>query len=163
MTSLYQIQSDYLEVLRAIADPEVPEDMVGAYLDTKEMLEDERDAKLNSLCGYAHVLSDELDCIDKEIKRLRGLKERVTAGIERLEKYAGLCLDYKPWKSTLHKITFGVSTAVVPTEDNVNAEVPEQYARIKREPDKVLLGNDLKLGATIPGWKLETRKNVRIS
>lgn len=162
MTALYQIQSDYLELLRLIADPDAPEGMSEAYLDTKNMLEDERNAKLNSLCGYAHVLSDELDCIDKEIKRLRALKDRVVKGIERLESYAGLCLDYKPWKSALHSIKVRVSTAVVPTEDNLNIEFPDQYARLKREPDKTLMGNDLKLGATIPGWKLENRKNITI-
>lgn len=166
MTALYRIQADYLEVLRAIADPQSAEDFALEHQEAAKMLSDERDVKLDSVCEYSRKLNDESEALEKEITRLKVLLNKTKSRAERMKEYVAMCLGNKGWSSLTHKISFRDAVSVVP--DSMNgydgSVYPEQYARVKTasEPNKQLMMQDLKLGADIPGWKLLTTTHVKI-
>jgi ABC-type transporter Mla subunit MlaD len=85
MASLYELQGDFLQIEQILDDNggEVTEELAQLFTDTALSIQQKVD-------GYRVVMAkfnDKADAIDKEIKRLQGLKKTAVNAEKRLKEY----------------------------------------------------------------------------
>lgn len=106
-------------------------------------LDVERDQKLFGICSAYKNLSAESEMFKAEIDRLKGVKARIDANVERLEGYLSRTIgEGTSWKEGVHSISWRPSKRLEPLVE-INA-MPEKYVRVKKEFDKEILTKDLK-------------------
>lgn len=102
----------------------------------------------------------EAEAIDAEIKRLTAMKKSKSNKMEWLKNYIDSALQGQSYKTPLVKGYYRKSEMVaidVPAE-----KLPEEYLRIKAEPDKTSIGAALKKGIEIPGASIVVKNNLII-
>lgn len=99
--------------------------------------------------------------IAAQIDKLKTYKERTERRHEKIQQWLEFNLGpEESFQFDNGEIGWRKSTSVEPTEKG-NA-VPEAYARIKWEPNKIKMANDLKMGVEIPGWQLVSKNKLKI-
>jgi hypothetical protein len=122
----------------------------------------DRDTCITSIVGAIKNYDANLDAIDSEIKRLRGLKAQAERSKERIKLFLSTLIPTgEKWAHGTHKISWRHSVRVEIAEGVI---VPEQYTRKKytEENDKVLIKTDLECGAKIPGCSLVEEHHIQI-
>lgn len=99
------------------------------------------DAKIDGIGNLMAALKSRCDRFEQRSDAMRGLMFRLMswAGVRKVELPA----------ATL-SIRAGQPRVIITDE----ARLPEQFVRIKREPDKHLIANHLKAGEPVPGAEL---------
>lgn len=159
MTTLYELQKDLYAILSRFAADELNDEERAAAQDSLEATLQERDIKISNCCALIKNWEADLESFDVEIKRLREKKALKERKIERLTNYVQYCLSGQAWSNAVHKVAYRTSTAVEVADD---ANLPDPYVRIIREPDKATIKKDLLNGASIPGCVLVHRNNISI-
>lgn len=158
---LYMIQSDLLTLLKRL---EATEDCLEYELIMGEIdkLEIDKTAKLDGCCAYVKQVRAEIETIAGEIVRLKARMEKAQKEEARFLDYLRMCLPLEQtFKSALHTISWRESTAAVITDES---KIPECYLKqkVSYAPDIAQAKEDMKCGATIPGFQLVNRSNLQV-
>ncbi|PTF91621.1 siphovirus Gp157 family protein, partial [Staphylococcus chromogenes] len=89
MSNLFQLSTSYQQVLDLIEQGMNPEDLK----DTLDSIEVELNVKVDNTIGLKRSVDTDVDAIDKEIKRLQGLKQQKQNFSDRLKNYLQDMLD----------------------------------------------------------------------
>ena len=104
---------------------------------------------LNYNCGRINEANMKLPWIDEEIQRLQSLKKSYQTEIERRKSWMKFCME-SVWmdkaETDLNKLSFRTTEQVVVIDWT---ELPDEYLRIKKEPDKTKIKEAIKWGAQI--------------
>lgn len=103
----------------------------------------------NYNCGRINEANMKLPWIDEEIQRLQSLKKSYQTEIERRKSWMKFCME-SVWmdkaETDLNKLSFRTTEQVVVVDW---IELPDEYLRIKKEPDKTKIKEAIKWGAQI--------------
>lgn len=155
--TLYELTDDYLKLMDLIDDPYVDPEV---FNDTLESIEGGIEDKAD---GYAKViqgLKADLEGIKAEIDRLSGRKKTIENNIARMKQNltsAMVLTGKRKFKTGL--FSFSVRPSVSTVIDNADA-VPDEFVRIKREPDKTAIKKAIQDGKEITFAHLEEKEGV---
>ena len=120
----------------------------------------ERNAKIEGCMLFYLERDAEEAALDAEIKKLTARKKAITAKKNWIKAYVAASLNGEKFETPRVKGYYRKSEAVsidVPVE-----KLPEEYLRIKAEPDKTSIGAALKKGIEIPGASIVVKNNLII-
>lgn len=167
MASLYQLSAEFRELERQLLEGHEPglegadvEALTQAFAAVSQL----REEKLAGCIAVHRNLKAEQEAVQNEIERLTKREDQLARSVKTLSNYVANCL--KPgerYHCAIGSISWRHSEAVEGKFGD-ETEVPECYQRVvtKVTPDKVKMKQDLKIGATIPGWILSQRTNLVI-
>ena len=149
--------SDILEVGMHI-DEETGEVFLPEDLD---LLNIERDEKIEGIALYVKNLKAEADAIHTEIDRLKDRAESKKKKAERLAQYLSFVLCGQKFETAKASLSFRKSSVV---QINNELLVPEEFMKVKTEkkPDKSAIANRIKCGEFVPGCELVEKNNLQI-
>lgn len=159
--TLYELTDDYLRLLEFAEDPECDPDV---FADTMDAIEGGIEDKAD---GYAKVigeLSAKAEALSKEADRLANRKKAIENNIKRMKEHLTNCMvaiDKRKFKTDLFSFSVQKNQASVKF-DVPEDEVPDEYMRIKREPDKTSIKKAIEAGEEITWAHLEQSEGVRI-
>lgn len=164
MATLYELTSEYLDLLAMLEDPDVDEDLIN---DTLEGIDGELEAKAD---GYARVMR-QMDADAKAIKaeeerlanRRKSLENRSAALKGRLQQMMEITGKVK-FKTELFSFGIQKNPAAVVIDEQYIENIPEEYL-IRQDPkiDRAKLKEDLKAGLDLEGIAhLEQSESLRI-
>ncbi|MBP3277484.1 MAG: siphovirus Gp157 family protein [Butyrivibrio sp.] len=160
MSTLYELQNEFLELLSMAEDPETDPQ---AFKDTLEGLEGEIEYKADGYAKVIRQLEASADAVDKEIKRLQGMKKlfenNVTSMKESL-KNAMEVTGKRKFKTDLFSFNIKKNPASV-VIDNEEA-VPPEYLKVKTEVNKTAIKDAIKNGEAIEYAHLEQGESLII-
>ena len=162
--TLYELTSEYMELLAMLEDPDVDEDLIN---DTLEGIDGELEVKAD---GYARVMR-QMDADAKAIKaeeerlanRRKSLENRSAALKGRLQQMMEITGKVK-FKTELFSFGIQKNPAAVVMDEQYIENIPECYLIIQ-EPkiDKQKIKEDLKAGLDLEGIAhLEQTESLRI-
>ncbi len=161
MSTLRELTADLAAINELARDPEIPMEAIADTIEGLEGMFNEKAIRI------VHVIANndsDIAEIDAEIARLTARKKVMATARERLKEYLRFNMeasDIKKIESPLFNITLVAGRQSVQVDD-VDA-LPDDYKRIKVEPDKTLIGKALKDGYNVPGAQLVTgQSSVRI-
>lgn len=162
---LYEIENDYLSLLEAIENGEVPEEGIA---DTLEAVKGEIEAKADNIACLLKTLNAEIVAINAEELKLRERRRVKEAAHDRLKAYLSDSLQrlgIDKIETARNAISFRKSEAV---------EIPDGFVdwAVKNRDDLVTYGKPkanlteikkiLKDGGVIEGAQLVVRQNIQI-
>ncbi len=162
---LYEIANDYLALLQAIDEGEIPEE---AIADTLEAIEGEIEYKADNLACVLKTLNAEVAAIKVEEKALAERRKQKENASERIKNYLSdvlQSLDINKLETARNKITFRKSESVVIGEGFI------AWAQENRDDllsysaptaNKTAIKAALKEGAEIEGAYIENKQNIQI-
>lgn len=160
--TLYQIDSQIADILDAV-DPETGE--FTGDVEALEILQMERETKLENIGLYIKNLRAEESAIKAEENNLKKRREGVSKHADRLEGYLYSALAGAPFKTPRMAVSWRKSKAVELNDDFI------QWAQVNRDdllnygkpiPNKTLIKKLLEQGDTIPGAQIVERQNMSI-
>lgn len=162
---LYEIANDYLALLQAIDEGEIPEE---AIADTLEAIEGEIEYKADNLACVLKTLNAEVAAIKVEEKALAERRKQKENASERIKTYLSDILqrlDINKLETARNKITFRKSESVVIGEGFVKWALKNRDDLLSySEPtaNKTAIKQALKEGAEIEGAYIESKQNIQI-
>ena len=155
MTSLYELNKQLSELL---ALEELDKQTLA---DTWEALALERSEKIENVLCFIKHLKAMADMCKVEAKSLSDRSKSYDSKAESLLGYLQSQLEPREkYESARHCITWRNSQAVEIEVET--SELPQIYQRLKVEPNKQALKDDLKAGATVEGVKLVDRLTMGV-
>lgn len=153
MSSLYDIESDFL-ALYELATTEGDEQ---AFLDTLEALKGELEVKAG---GYVHVIKQlemEADECDKVIDAFKAKKATRTNNVKRMKEALMQAMDI----AGVDKLPAGEYTLKIARNGGLQplvlGDVPDNYMKVKLEPDTEKIRDALAEGQELGFARLEER------
>ena len=153
MSSLYDIESDFL-ALYELATTEGDEQ---AFLDTLEALKGELEVKAG---GYVHVIKQlemEADECDKVIDAFKAKKATRTNNVKRMKEALMQAMDI----AGVDKLPAGEYTIKIAKNGGLQplvlGDVPDNYMKVKLEPDTEKIRDALAEGQELGFARLEER------
>ena len=159
--TLYELTDDYLRLLEFAEDPECDPDVLK---DTLEGIEGSIEVKAD---GYAKVIKEltaRKEALDAEVARLQNRSRTIDNNIKRIKENLTFCMvaiDKRKIKTDLFSFSVQKNQASVKF-DIPEEEVPDEYMRIKKEPDKTSIKKAIESGEEITWAHLEQSEGVRI-
>lgn len=139
----------------ASVDTETGEVFDKEYLDNLPMEQEEKSRNVGLVIKN---MSNDIDLIDKEIKRLTAMKKSTQSKIESLKSYV---LTYGcPVKDVAVTIRFSRGRESVEVEKGV--DLPESFRSYTWTPNKKAIGEALKEGQEIEGCRLVRKPSVSV-
>lgn len=139
----------------ASVDTETGEVFDKEYLDNLPMEQEEKSRNVGLVIKN---MSNDIDLIDKEIKRLTAMKKSTQSKIESLKSYI---LTYGcPVKDVAVTIRFSKGRESVEVEKGV--DLPESFRKYTWTPNKTAIGEALKDGQEIAGCRLVRKPSVSV-
>lgn len=129
-----------------------PDTDAGALLELVEQEAPEFSDMLTALCRAADEAASARDTVTERIRVLQGRRDRHDAHHEEYRALIFAALDaagQRAWKSPEYTVSITPGRAGVVITDP--AAIPDDFVRVKREPDKTAIGAALASGATVPG------------
>ena len=156
MAKLYELTGLFLEIDEMDIDDETK-------LDTLDSIDWEHDfsEKIENCIKIIRNKKARVEAYKAERNRLKKLKSSEEKAIEEIKKRISEAMrltKHDKLDTTLFKVGFRKSTAVVVDEDKLSKE----YQIATYEPDKKTIKELLKAGKEIEGAHLEERKNLSI-
>ena len=163
--NLYELTTDiqnlYTQLVESADENGEIDGLLAQELSVKE---EQFNEKALSIGYLSRKIDDETDLIDKEIERLKALKERrkrvktriLTALTNACEQLGKTRID-----GIQANISFRESERI---EVDDESKIPDEYIRvtIKKEPDKTAIKQAIKQGKEINGVHLQSYKNIQI-
>jgi len=161
MKALYQIESEYLQLINQVEEMEgeLTPEMEEALIINKNELE------VKSIAYVEYIKSKESfnERVDSEIKRLQGIKKQNDSLISKLKQNLLNAVNlFGNFEAGFLKFSTRKSTSVnVTIEAN---ELPKEYKTVKvtEAPDKVAIKKALEKGEVIEGCELIINNNLQI-
>lgn len=139
----------------ASVDTETGEVFDKEYLDNLPMEQEEKSRNVGLVIKN---MSNDMEQIDKEIKRLTAMKKSTQSKIESLKSYI---LTYGcPVKDVAVTIRFSKGRESVEVEKGV--DLPESFRKYTWTPNKTAIGEALKEGQEIAGCRLVRKPSVSV-
>lgn len=160
--SLYNIETEYLEITNRLEDGEVTPELETALAINESQLQ-------GKAVAYIYVVKmEESDvvAIDAELKRLTALKRAKKNKIEWLKNTVHKAMDLygiNEIKTETLKINFRKSEGVICTVDEVKLD--DEFVTVVPEtskPNLAAIKKAIKEGETVEGFEIETRFNLQI-
>lgn len=162
---LYELAPAYRALIEAIDNLADGDSEAEANLaEMAERIADDIAVKADSIAAIVHQLDLTAEAYDAEIKRLQARKAAVVGAQQRLKDYLKTSLVQAGLKKVQGR-RFSVSVAdAPPSVDVVNeAEIPEQFWRVKREVDRRAILEHWREHQVLPlGVRLTTGVSLRI-
>lgn len=158
---LYELKNDYLILLQKFREAE-DEQQLAEIADDLASLKDDIETKLDGCARVFRTLEAESEVYQQEANRLKGKANVLANRAERLREYVGQCLGVgNKAKTALFDFSWRKSEAVEIDREDL---IPDVYKRttVVTEPNKIVIKQDLKGGAEIPGVRLVERFNLQI-
>jgi len=162
MSNIYNITTEFLQLEAQLIENggELTEELSQALQINKDELQ-------HKSIQYGYViksLSDNVDAIDNEIKRLQAIKKANENAIDRLKDTLSNAMQLfgiSELKTPTLKINFRKSEQVIVHDVN---NLPQMYKTIKvtEQPDKMKIKEAIKDGEDILGCELITVQNIQI-
>lgn len=123
-------------------------------------IEVERDYKLEACCAVYKNMQAERDIVANEIKRLRAKQEVLENKLDNFKRYIeNNMLPGEKWTNGVHKLSWRSSESVEITNEEF---LPDDFWRIKKEPDKTAIKTAFKNGEKVTGAVLVHKNNLQI-
>lgn len=162
--TLYELTTEYMELLAMLEDPDVDDELIA---DTLEGIDGELEVKAD---GYARVMR-QMDADAKAIKaeeerlanRRKSLENRAANLKSRLQQMMEITGKVK-FKTELFSFGIQKNPAAVVIDEQYIENIPEEYL-IRQDPkiDRAKLKEDLKAGKDLDGIAhLEQTESLRI-
>lgn len=161
MPTLYEITTKFQDLFELL-DPENTTDDFEDVLQQIEITEKDFEEKALGYCKFIQSEKLNVESIDKEIQRLQKLKKSKESKIDFLEeKLLNSMTIFSKEKIDLNlfKLSIRNSEAV---EIDFCANIPDEYLKVKVEPDKKLIKEHLKKGEFIAGCRIIQNKSLSI-
>lgn len=162
---LYEIANDYLALLQAIDEGEIPEE---AIEDTLESIEGEIEYKADNLACLLKTLEAEAAAIKAEEKALAERRRQKEKATERIKQYLSDVLqrlNINKIETARNKITFRKSESVI-VDDSFILWAKDNRTDLLSFSDptanKTAIKAALKEGADIEGAYIESKQNIQI-
>lgn len=167
---LYEIANDYLALLQAIENDELPEE---AVKDTLEAIEGEIEEKADSIGCVLKEIDAEINAFKAEETRLAERRKKKEKAYEKLKTYLSETLQrmgVDKVETTRNCISFRKSEAVEVDEakflkwateqDNKDDLIISSYSE---KANKTEIKRVLKMGVEVPGAVLVTKQNIQLN
>lgn len=157
--SIYNLEEEYIQIAQQLEYGEFTPELETALAINKEQLE-VKVAKYGYVCK---TFDNEIEGIDKEIKRLQALKLAKENAIERLKEAVKGAMDLvgiTQIKSQNLSIFFKPTSAVQITDESL---IPKKYKqkKITYTVMKKEIKNDLDAGKKVKGARIDNNKTVQ--
>lgn len=158
--TLYELTDDFLRLMDIAEDPDTDPDV---FRDTLEGIEGAIEDKAD---GYAKVIREleaRKEGLQKEAERLSSRAKSIDGNIRRMKEHltsAMVAMDKRKFKTDLFSFSVQKNPASVKFDID-EAEVPDEYMRIKKEPDKTAIKKAIE-AEEITWAHLEQSEGVRI-
>lgn len=158
--TLYSLTVQMQEILDMAESGEFDEELIA---NTLEGVEGEIEDKLDSYGVIVNELQDDVDKLDKEIKRLNAKKKTITGSIDYLKRMVMFTMgrmDKKKIKGerfTWSIVKNGGKAPVIYEDDFNPLNIPEQFQMWDVQPDKALIREVLESGTELPFARLGER------
>lgn len=155
MSTLYELQGEFQQLLSMIQDGEYTEEELA---DTLEGLEGEIEIKAD---GYAKVIKEiegNVSTIKAEIDRLSGKKSSLDSSIKRLKDSLEIAMRTcnKP-KFKTDLFSFSIAKNGGKQSLDIYGDVPEMYCKVEVKPDNEFIRKALEDGIQLPFAILQER------
>ena len=162
MSSIYNITTEFLQL-----EDELIENGGELTPELEQSLIINKDELQHKSIQYGYViksLSDNVDAIDNEIKRLQSIKKVNENAIDRLKDTLSSAMQLfgiPELKTPTLKINFRKSEQVIVHDVN---SLPQMFKTIKvsEQPDKIKIKEAIKSGEDVIGCELITVQNIQI-
>ena len=164
---LYEIANDYLALMQAIENDEIPEEAIS---DTLEAVKGEIEVKADNIGCLLKNIEADINAIKAEEERLAERRKTKMKAYDRLKEYLSNTLQgvgIDKVETARNVISFRKSESV-----EVNEDVFTKWALENREDlitvtmntkaNKTAIKKELKDGTEIPGAMLVQNKNIQI-
>jgi len=159
---LYEITGQYTKLDEMLGEVEDGGD-AQAYHDLAEWITDSLENKVAGICAIIRNNEAEADAIKLEIDRLTKKRKAMENKAQWLKDY----LLYHLQEIGQEKVKAGLWSVAVKdnppsvllAEDDL---LPDEYYRVKKEPDLVKIKADLKAGISVPYASLFSKKGLTI-
>lgn len=125
MSTLYELTSEYLEVLDMMEDDSIEEKVIK---DTLDSIAGEIEDKADNIAKAIKSLKTEAEIIERESKRLTGRKKMLLNNADRLKRYleqSMIATNKRKFKTPL--FTFGIRTNQPALVIDNESKVPKEY------------------------------------
>lgn len=158
--TLYQLADEYQRALDAIQIDEETGEVLG--FDRIEALEAQYDQKAINCALYLKSLDAEVKAIKAEETALKQRRETTQKKFDRLKQYIEVCMR-SAGKDVIQdprvRLSFRRSKKVQILNESL---LPARLLRIKAEPDKTAIAQELKAGLTVPGAELISNLSLQV-
>lgn len=158
---LYEITNNYIELMERLENNDDP-GMLDTLKDTLDSIEGDFEDKVNNCCKmYQNILAD-AEAFGAEAKRLTDKKRAAENKADRLKEYVQSEMK-RMGKTSAYIGTFKLgfrNTKAVKVEDF--DRLPEEYIRVKKEPDKKAIKAALDAGVTVDGASIVENESFSI-
>ncbi len=162
MNNIYNITTEFLQL-----EAELIENGGELTPELEQSLIINKDELQHKSIQYGYViksLTDNVDAIDNEIKRLQAIKKTNENAIDRLKDTLSNAMklyDIPELKTPTLKINFRKSEQVIVHDVN---SLPQMFKTIKvtEQPDKIKIKEAIKSGEDVIGCELVTIQNIQI-
>ena len=160
--SLYNIETEYLEIANQLEDGEVTPELETALAINEAELQ-------GKAVAYAYVIKESDDtvaAIDAEVKRLQGIKKTEQNKSKRLKGAIHVAMDLygiQEIKTETLKLNFRRSEGVICTVEEVKLD--DEFITVVPEvlkPNLNAIKSAIKEGREVKGYEVETRYNLQI-
>ena len=164
MATIYELTSDYLNLLELAEDPDIDEQ---AFLDTLESIEGELEDKADNYAKVIRSLEADAAACDAEAKRLRAKKQTIENNVKRMKgalQYAMQTTGKVKFKTPLFSFGIRKNPASVVIDEQYIENIPDRFL-IPQEPmvDKMAMKEALKAGENLEGiCHLERTESLQI-
>lgn len=154
--TLWQIDEQIAKAIELGFDPETGEIMDESAL---EQLQMDRDVKIENIILLIKNITAETNAIRDEEIALAKRRKTGENRAEWLKKYVSASLNGEKFQTPRCSASFRKTKAVKIMNSD---EIPDDYIRIKAEPNTMAIKDALKAGEEVPGAVLEDRLSLII-
>ncbi|UXU66028.1 siphovirus Gp157 family protein [Staphylococcus agnetis] len=160
MTNLFQLSTRHLQVLDLINQGMNPDDLK----DTLDSIEVELNVKVDNTIGLKRSIDADIDTIDKEIKRLQGLKQQKQNFSDRLKNYLQEMLDIQGLQKFRTSTNYIYKRKNAPSVHITDEKLIGNDYWISQAPklNKKQIKDDIKAGITVNGAELRDSESLVI-
>jgi outer membrane murein-binding lipoprotein Lpp len=166
MPNLYELMNEYQALQDAMeAEGSSEEHLVGALLEQIDEAKGTLQSKVDSICKIVKNLSAQVATLEAEEKRLRTRRQARANNVESLRSWVRSSMSLLDVKS-IHTDLFSVQLVEGPESVRILDEgsVPDEFMRVKREPNKSLILKAYKEdGEIVAGTDVVKSEQLRIS
>ncbi|WP_129598576.1 siphovirus Gp157 family protein [Anaerophilus nitritogenes] len=157
---LYELTSNYTNLLELLENPEIPQEIV---LESLEEIKEDFNIKAENVCKVMKSIELEAKGIKEEEKRLSDRRKVLESRVSNLKEY----LDSNMKAIGVKKIKGNVFTLSIqknpPSIDIKDAKlIPQEYKVVTESIDKAAIKDALKQGIEVIGAELKQTESLRI-
>lgn len=161
MDKLHEMTKAYKELMDMIAESESDEDLE-CINDTLDAINDAIEVKAENLAWIIEHLKAEKAYFEELERKARSAKQSREKQANRLKSYIDYAMSIngtKKLKAGAFSLFYVKST---PVEIIDQKQIPDEYMRVKLEPNKTAITEAIKKGISVPGATLVEKMNLNI-